>query len=270
MARPTRDPDGKRKQVAVRFGPQELARLDELAASASTADDKVSVGKLIESRVAALLAADDKTFALLVDIASGIAAAEDLMASVSDDRTRKPWHSDLHTWGAVAEMLGRGPIELRKPESAWQDTGFIGASAEQLRILRDKQALIEQLAIYGVSASVEPETELPSAYRPKTGLFGSAVRAAARYIDRRANEQKVIDAIEDVGARTKALELHGKLKELDNAAEAEANFIAETRRIYTDMEEVGRAHWRKDQFNQIMARVKASGPIFNNPRGKAG
>lgn len=254
MARPTRDPEGKRKQVAVRFGPQELSRLEELAAEAA---DGGSVGKLIEARIASMLSADTKTFELMVAIAEGVAEAQSLAEG-------KAWHEDLESWGAVAEMLARGPVELLKPESVYTDTGFIGASAEQRRILQAKAVVVENLAVYGIPASVLPQSELPHSGR-RRGLFGASMDIAARYIDRRANERKMIDAIEDEATRTKAIELHDELKALDAAADSEADFIAETRRIYTDMEDVGRARYRKHQFDALMARIKANPVPLTKP-----
>lgn len=46
MGRPTLDPEGRRKQIAVRFGPMQLAVL-EMAAKRSG----LSVGKEVERRV---------------------------------------------------------------------------------------------------------------------------------------------------------------------------------------------------------------------------
>lgn len=258
MARPTRDPEGKRKQVAVRFGPQELSRLEELAAEATEkAGKNVSVGSLIETRIASMLSADTKTFELMVAIAEGVAEAQALAEG-------KPWHEDLESWGAVAEMLARGPIELMKPESIYGDTGYIGASAEQRRILQAKAIVVENLAVYGIPASILPQSELPHSGR-RRGLFGASADIAARYIDRRANERKLIDAIEDEATRTKAIELHDELKALDAAADSEADFIAETKRIYTDMEDVGRARYRKHRFDALMAWIKANPVTLARP-----
>ncbi len=259
MARPTFDPDGKRKQVAVRFGPQELTRLEQLAAEASEGrDDKVSVGKLVETRIGAMLSADTKTFELLVAIAEGVAEAERLPDN-------EVWHEHLETWGSVAEMLARGPIEMNKPESVYTDTGHIGASEEQRRILFAKMAVVDRLSVYGIPASVQPQTELPSGGKRPRGLFGATFDIASRYIDRRENERKLIDAIEDEATRTKAVELHDELKALDRADDAEADFIAETRRIYSDMEGVGRARYRKHRFDQILAWVRANPPVMPRP-----
>ena len=46
MGRPTRDPEGKRKQIAVRFGPLQLSVL-----SAAAQRSGLSLGKEVERRV---------------------------------------------------------------------------------------------------------------------------------------------------------------------------------------------------------------------------
>lgn len=258
MARPTKDPAGKRKQVAVRFGPQELQRLEELAEEASADGEKMSVGRLIESRISALLSADNKTFALLSDIAAEIENAEDMMAKVAEDGARKAWHEDLHTWGAVAQMLASGPIDNHRPETIYGDGDYSAAQRGLYRITQDKLAVIERLSIYGVTASVEPQMEIPNTVR--RGIFG-ATKNQARVIDRRANERATIDAITDDATREKALELHGKLLTLDQEAADESEQVADVIRIYSDMEEIGRAHYRKEKFNRLLDSIKAMPPL---------
>lgn len=252
MARPTIDPEGKRKQIGVRLGPQDRAALDALAAA-----EGVSVGKLIENRTTALLAADQKTFALLVSIVEGIEQARELMGNSDDDAPK--WHEDLTTWGAVAEMLASGPTALVRPESAYRDEGFIGAIQNKSRILVAKQKVIDRLSAYGIPAMLQSTLELPAARR-RRGLFG-AVLFAPPAIDRRANERKLIDAIDDDDARAKALELHAELIALDAEEKDEGVFADDTVKIYRDMEDEGRAAWRKHRSDKLLADILASRPF---------
>jgi len=253
MARPTIDPEGKRKQIGVRFGPQDRAALDALAA-----DEGVSVGKLIENRTAALIGADQKTFALLVSIVEGIEQARNLMA---DPASAEPpqWHEDLTTWGAVAEMLASGPGALVRPETAYRDAGFIDAIQNKSRILVAKQKVIDRLSAYGIPATLQSTLEFPAARR-RRGLFGTGLFALPT-IDRRANERKLIDAIEDDDARAKALELHAELIALDEQEKDEGAFADDTVKIYRDMEDEGRAAWRKYRTDKLLADIMATRPF---------
>lgn len=254
MARPTIDPDGKRKQIGVRFGPQDRAILDALAKA-----EGISVGKLIENRTAALIGADQKTFALLVSIVEGIEQARGLMTDPATGEAPS-WHEDLTTWGAVAEMLASGPSELLRPESAYSDTGFIGAIQNKSRILLAKLKIIDRLSAYGIPAMLQSILEMPAARR-RRGLFGAGLFSPPATIDRRANERKLIDAIEDDDARAKALELHAELIALDTEEKDEGAFADETVKIYREMEDEGRAAWRKYRSDKLLADIIASRPF---------
>lgn len=237
MGRPTRDPEGKRKQVAVRFGPKELARLEKLATEAAEkAGKKVSVGNLIETRVTALLSADAKTFELLTAICSGIGEAEDVASSQQFDQRRAVWHENLMGWAAVAEMLARGPIEDRRPESVVNDPEYRDAQREKAEIVSKKRRIIKGLSTYGISAALEPTIDR----KGRGGLLG----ATLRYIDLRVPERAMIEAIPDKADRAAAAELHKELVSLDEAEAREATSSDDTAQIFRDVEQMGRSLFR--------------------------
>jgi len=261
MARPTRDPEGKRKQVAVRFGPKELARLEELATEAAEkAGKKVSVGNLIETRVSALLSADARTFELLVAIADGVQEAEGVAAAVQDDHTRPIWHETLTAWAAVAEMLARGPIERMRPESVTREPSYIDAQREKAAILLRKRQIIKQLAVFGVSVSEEPTLEKKSV----GGLFG----AVMRYADLRSRERTMIEAIEDPVRRSSAAELHDEIIKLDEDEARENSEAGDMSRLYRDLEEMGRALYRKHNTEKQIANIMELAASLGSLRAK--
>lgn len=237
MARPTLSPEDRRKQIAVRFGPEARTRLEEIAEAEGT-----SPGKVAETRAAALLNADDVTFSLLVEIAGEIADIETMAGGAK-------WYKDLTTWGAVAEMLARGPIIGRKPESVYTDGGYRHASRERAQAMLKKRDIIERLGVMGVSASFEPSVE-----RSGRGLFGSLL---SRYVDRRASEQALIDAIGDEAIRTRAQALHDELRELDAAEADEEAEMSDTDRIYREMEEAGRSRYRRQHMARLIDRANS-------------
>lgn len=237
MARPALNPEEKRKQIAVRFGPEDRERLEQLATAEGT-----SPGKVAEARAAALLGADSATFALLVEIAGEIADIEMMAGGIK-------WHEDLTTWGAVAEMLARGPIVGRKPESVYTDGGYAAANRERAQAMLKKRDIIERLGVTGVSVSFEPSVE-----RSARGLFGSLL---SRYVDRRATEQALIDAIADDATRTRAQALHDELKKLDAAEADEEAEMSDADRIYREMEDAGRTRYRRQQMARLIDRANA-------------
>lgn len=240
MARPTLNPDDRRKQIAVRFGPDERIRLEELANEASKAGGKeVSVGKLVETRIAAMLSADAKTFELLAEIAAEIAEIESLGGGAA-------WHDDLTLWGSVAEMLSRGPIDSRRPEIVAFDGAYQFAQREKAQAIMKKQAVIDRLAVLGISASIEPAGQR----RGKGGLFGGLL---SHYIDRRANEQELIDGIADNDTRSRAQALHDELRQLDKVEADEDGEMTDAAKIYRDMEEVGRGQYRRQRLAKLIA-----------------
>lgn len=243
MGRPTRDPEGKRKQVAVRFGPQELARLEELAAG-----DGVSVGKLIETRIGAMLTADGKTFELLTALCAGIAEAEDVASSQQSDHRRAVWHENLMGWAAVAEMLARGPIEDRRPEHVTNDPEYVDAQREKAGIIRKKRQIVKGLSTYGVSAAIEPTLDR----KGRGGLFG----ATLRYINLRDPERAMIEAIPDDTRRAAATELHNELVSLDEAEAREVSAAGDTAQIFRDVEEMGRSLFRAHNTEKRIAKIE--------------
>lgn len=249
MARTTRDPEGKRKQVGVRFGPQDRATLEALA-KAEGAD--VSVGKLIEKRTLALMSADKPTFDLLAAICARISEAQEVAkkahpANQQPDELR--WHQDLYGWAAVAEMLARGPIEERRPESIVTDEGYKAAERTKLQIVGKKKAIMERLSQHGISASLEPSRESEK----RGGLFG---RVLEQY-DRRGPERAMIDAIPDDESRQAAISLHDELKALDEAEAQESEHASDTVKIFREMEEVGRRLFREHNSNQRFSKMIA-------------
>ncbi|MBR2171750.1 hypothetical protein [Sphingopyxis sp.] len=245
MGRPTRDPKGKRKQVAVRFGPQELSRLEELAAEAG---EDVSVGKLIETRMGAMLSADTKTFDLLAALCAGIAEAEDVASSQQSDHTRAVWHQNLMGWATVAEMLAKGPIEDARPESVVNDPEYRDAQREKAEIVWKKRQVIKGLSTYGVSAAIEPALDR----KGRGGLFG----ATLRYIDLRGPERAMIEAIPDDARRSAATELHNELVSLDEAEARETSAAGDTAKIFRDVEEMGRSLYRVHNTEKRIAYIK--------------
>lgn len=235
MARPTLNPEDRRKQIAVRFGPEARMRLEQLAQEQGT-----SPGKVAEARASDLLAADDKTFALLKEIAEEIEEIESI--------TGVRWHEDLTTWGMVAEMLARGPIDTLRPEIVAMDGDWIAEQREKAQIIQRKQEIIERLAVLGISASIEPAGN----FRRRGGLFGGLL---SHYIDRRANEQALINAISDEGIRSRAQALHDELRKFDADEEEKNGEISDTVRIYQDMEEAGRARYRRTSLERLLKRV---------------
>jgi len=245
MARRTIDPEGKRKQIGVRFGPQDRAVLDALATA-----EGVSVGKLIEKRTLALLTADQKTFDLLAAICARIGEAEDVArtAHPAKDRPDKlSWHQDLYAWAAVAEMLARGPIEDRRPESVLTDEGYRHAESVKMEIAAKKREVLDDLSRHGISASLTPSREMAK----KGGLFGSILQ---RY-DRRGPERAMIDAIPDDDSRGAAIALHDELKRLDEAEADEDTETSETVKIFRDMESEGRRLFREHDQKQRIAAI---------------
>lgn len=234
MARPTLNPEDRRKQIAVRFGPDERARLEELAEAEGT-----SVGKLVEARCAAMLSADKTTFDLLAEIAAEIAEIESLGGGAA-------WHTDLTLWGSVAEMLARGPIDSRRPEIVAFDGDYQFAQREKAQAIMKKQAVIDRLAVLGISASIEPAGQR----RGKGGLFGGLL---SQYIDRRANEQELIDGIADNDTRSRAQALHDELRQLDRVEADEDGEMTDVAKIYRDMEEVGRGQYRRQRLAKLVA-----------------
>lgn len=216
-------------------------RLEDLAKEQGT-----SPGKIAEARASDLLSADEKTFALLKEIAEEIAEIE--------TTTGAPWHQDLTTWGMVAEMLARGPIDILRPEVVAMDGDWIAEQREKAQIIQRKQDVVERLAVLGISASIEPAGN----FRRRGGLFGGLL---SHYIDRRANEQALIDAMGDDAVRSRAQALHDELRKIDADEDAKNGELSETVKIYQDMEEAGRARYRRTSLDRLLKRVANLKPV---------
>lgn len=233
--RPAIPSDQKRQQIGVRVAPEVKAQLEAVAAANGR-----SVAQEIELRLVQSLervVRNAETEALFNDMARDIAAIQ--------EQTRKAWHRDLKTWGAVAEAMAKGAIVRHKPDR-WQEDSIISEKWEAVCAIRSKrEPLLAKLQAHGVS--VQPEILGP---RPR-GLFGrsgnnallmAAFKDEAGDFANRFIEWRQIMAHEDITEEQRA-DLLQTLREIlaldEDEAKAREEHSAELR-LYIQDEVAGR------------------------------
>ena len=210
MARPKKPENEKKQQLNIRVHP--TTRI-EVAAHANRDGVPVSVKaeQLIEAMLNLSDDADPETIELLTDIVDEIKTVESL--------TGGKWHEDLKTYAAVSEMMKRGPIIQRKPDSSSENPEIMDAYKKWTNITAEKQRLIEIMGNFGVKVSSDAKAK-----RRKSGILGGMFGVGA--INYREIESKEISQIDDDSERNKAQVMFDMVCEVDaREAQAEEEWI---------------------------------------------
>ncbi|MFC3175037.1 hypothetical protein ACFOD9_12325 [Novosphingobium bradum] len=249
MARPALLPEQKRKQIAVRLGPEDRVRVQ------ATADRNghglgTEIEELALEQLAYLETNDEPTRAFLHAITAEIAEIESV--------TKRHWYKDRATWAAVAEMLRIGPIRHHEADRPRDDEAASAAWQALLEVQFEKERIADQLRALRIS--VTPEHPVKTAVND-AGLFGELTVTAEFAYAIRETERAAMMALPDGAAKEQAGDLFRRLVELDHEEQELEEQCAELKRPYAEADRYGR-----DTYHRILKeraqRLRAAGEKF--------
>lgn len=226
------DGETKKAAIAVRTAPSVR---DKLKAAAEEAGR--SVTQEVEARLEASLEKDagarsPETERLLNRIAAEIAEVE--------AATKKRWHKDRKTAGALMEMMERKAQHWFNVDNPFDDEDVMGAYEKISRAADERKKTVEVLEGLGIAATLVPT-------RPGTGdgALSGHVNALMALTSSRAAEREALSRADLRKEIRVAAELvFDRLEELDREYWAAQDEFTSLTRPYRDAEQEGRKLYR--------------------------
>lgn len=239
MGRPKKDDQDKKQVLNIRVS---FSTKNEVEAAAIREGIPVShkAEQLIDSMLNLSDLADAQTMDLLQAIAAEIIEVQSRVGGV--------WHQNLKTWGAVSEMLQRGPVARWKPPSGIDDPEANKVYDEIASIKLEKQSLVRTIQILGVDVAQNVETTP----QRLVSIFG---KREIRGSSNRDAERESIEVLADDAAKQKARMIFEMIENADareKEADARWNVLL---RPYIETELDGRASYREYRKKEAMKQL---------------
>ena len=188
-----------------------------------------------------------ETERLLTEIGNAIAEIEDW--------TQKRWHKDRKTYGAVLQMLERGPAFKRRVDDPKDDEIVNAAWDDYFGIWEQIVRLVEGLNEIGIESSAD-----------LAGGLGATRNALADLAGTRWRERSQVDGENNglsANLRIAALTIIEQLETLDKqAAKAVAEWLL-ARKPYIEAEQAGRLLY-KSRMREAAERARQDGTSFDS------
>lgn len=245
------DGEVKKAAIAVRTAPSIRDALKKAADESGR-----SITQEVEARLVASLERDGgtrtpETERLLTEIGGAIAEIEGW--------TGKRWHRDRKTYGAVLEMMERGPAFKKRVDDPKEDEIVAAAWQKYFSIRQQITPLVDWLNEIGIDS-----VERPGYPRSGRGLFGRrTTNALLQGMPSRWRERAQVDELKlPEKLENGALTIIGQLETLDSLGEAAFSEWQDAQAPYIQAEADGRVLY-KSRKREAAERARQNGEAFD-------
>ena len=244
----------KKSAIAVRTAPSIRDALKSAAEQSGR-----SITQEVEARLVASLERDGgtrtpETERLLTEIGNAIAEIEGW--------TNKRWHRDRKTYGAVLQMMERGPAFKKRVDDPKEDEIVTAAWDKYYRIHDQASPLVAWLNEVGVNAT----ERIDSAYSySRRGMFGRHPQNALMpALTSRWRERSQIECEANLpdNIKSAALTIIAQLEALDEQADQALADWRQAQRPYIEAEHEGRTLY-KSRKREAAERARQNGDDFD-------